>query len=215
MYVCLSVRWVYLDLDVHCGYFSRLIQRKDQDAGIDDYDVVDETDMPRIKVSVFMCMCVCVCVCVCVCLGFLSDIGRRPNLMISYVCLSVRWVYLDLDIHCGYFSRLLQRKDKRPRCWCWLLWCCGWNRCAKDKSECVYVHVCVCVCVLSLSVCVIEQHVKFRCICRDWGCCKNLMKLSKRWWRKERWVWMKCMCVHVGSKTSRSLNICCLFPEGI
>ena len=110
-YICLSVRWVYLDLDVHCGYFSRLIQRKDQDAGIDDYDVVDETDVPRIKVSVFMCMCVCVCVC----LGFLSDIGRRPNLMISYVCLSVRWVYLDLDIHCGYFSRLLQRKDQKTQ----------------------------------------------------------------------------------------------------
>ena len=36
---------------------------KDQDADIDDYDVVDETDVPRIKVSVFMCMCVCVYVC--------------------------------------------------------------------------------------------------------------------------------------------------------
>ena len=55
---------------------------KDEDADIDEY-CVDEGDVQRVKVSAFMCMCVSVC---------LSDIGRRPNLMISYVCLSVRWV---------------------------------------------------------------------------------------------------------------------------
>ena len=59
-----------------------------------------------------MCVCVCVCVCVSVCL---SDIGRRPNLMISYVCLSVRWLSLDLDVHCGYFYRLLQRNDQKTK----------------------------------------------------------------------------------------------------
>ena len=48
-------------------------------------------------------------VCVSVCL---SDIGRSPNLIISYVCLSVRWVYLDLDVHCRYFYRLLQRLQR-------------------------------------------------------------------------------------------------------
>ena len=63
---------------------------KDEDADIDKY-CVDEGDMQRVKVSVFMCMCVCVC---------LSDIGRRPNLMILYVCLSVRWVYLDVYLGC-------------------------------------------------------------------------------------------------------------------
>ena len=35
--------------------------------------------------------------------------------MISYVCLSVRWVYLDLDVHCGYFYRLLQRNDQKKK----------------------------------------------------------------------------------------------------
>ena len=105
--------------------------------------------------------CVYVHVCVCVCL---SDIGRRPNLMISYICLSVRWVYLG--------------------------------------------------CILSLWAGVIEQDVKFGCICRECDCWKKVMKSSKKWCRKERWVWMKCMCVHVGSETSRNLNICCLFPEG-
>ena len=50
-----------------------------------------EGDVRRIEVSVFMCVCLSVC---------LSDIGRRPNLMISYVCLSVRWVYLDVYLGC-------------------------------------------------------------------------------------------------------------------
>ena len=63
---------------------------KDEDADIDEY-CMDEGDVQRVKVSVFMCMCVSVC---------LSDIGRRPNLMISYVCLSVRWVYLVFVSRC-------------------------------------------------------------------------------------------------------------------
>ena len=47
---------------------------KEKDADDADYDVVDETDLPRIKVSVFMCMHVCVCVCVC--LVFVSRCDR-------------------------------------------------------------------------------------------------------------------------------------------
>ena len=58
-------------------------------------------------------------VCVSVCL---SDIGRRLNLIISYVCLSVRWVYLDPDVDCRYFYRLLQRLQRNNQKKKMLMW---------------------------------------------------------------------------------------------